>query len=83
MKSLSETKTYAQLSLSFLNIIDLLDEFEGPSNPKAASNPAKAGGQGVPKGDSTGSLDDDFARQLQLGMQDLLGEIQDSVRESN
>lgn len=58
--------------------IDLLDEFEGPS--KAATKSSKAGVQGAPKYDSAGSVDDDFARQLQLGMQDLLGEIQDSVR---
>lgn len=58
--------------------IDLLDEFEGPS--KAATKSSKAGVQGVPKYDSAASVDDDFARQLQLGMQDLLGEIQDSVR---
>lgn len=57
----------------------MLDEFEGPSHPKAVAKPAKAAAQGVPKYDSAGSLDDDFARQLQLGMQDLLGEIQDSV----
>lgn len=58
--------------------IDLLDEFEGPS--KAATKSSKAGVQGAPKYDSAASVDDDFARQLQLGMQDLLGEIQDSVR---
>lgn len=41
----------------------------------------KTEGQGTPQTDNgqSSSLDDDFARQLQLGMQDLLGEIQDSV----
>lgn len=58
--------------------IDLLDEFEGPS--QAAAKSSNAGVQGAPKYESAESLDDDFARQLQLGMQDLLGEIQDSVR---
>lgn len=56
----------------------MLDEFQSPSNPEADLKPAEVEGQGD-NGQSTGSLDDDFARQLQLGMQDLLGEIQDSV----
>lgn len=56
-----------------LRCADILDEFqssEGELNP---------GAQGASGDAGLGSLDDDFARQLQVGMQDLLGEMQDSV----
>ena len=60
---------------------DLLDEFQ--SSPQLTGEPSTKTGDTGPSNDnsgpSLGSLDDDFARQLQLGMQDLLGEMQDSV----
>ncbi|PUU75689.1 Pex19 protein [Tuber borchii] len=60
--------------------IDILDEFQ--SLPQPTGEPStNAGGTGASNdscGPSLGPLDDDFARQLQLGMQDLLGEMQDS-----
>ncbi|RPB06965.1 Pex19 protein [Morchella conica CCBAS932] len=59
---------------------DFLDDFETPSIPATQMRAVKTEGQGAPQTDNgqPSSLDDDFARQLQLGMQDLLGEIQDS-----
>lgn len=78
MVKLPWKETHSSTYFLHFTTVDLLDEFEGPS--KTAAKPIKAGVQGTPKHDSAGSLDDDFARQLQLGMQDLLGEIQDSVR---
>ncbi|KAG0637666.1 Pex19 protein family-domain-containing protein [Tuber brumale] len=59
---------------------DILDEFQSLPQPtgKPSTKTGDAGASDGNRGPSLGSLDDDFARQLQLGMQDLLGEMQDS-----
>lgn len=61
--------------------IDILDEFQSLPQPtgEPSTNASGTGASNDSCGPSLGPLDDDFARQLQLGMQDLLGEMQDSV----
>ena len=67
------------VELSTDNQKDMLDEFSSSkAEPKAASHPT---GPGRPQPDpaaTTGISDDDFAKQLQAGMADLLGELETS-----
>jgi peroxin-19 len=71
---------------------DMLDEFSSTKIDTNEEAP-KASGPGRPSVTTTGVpkdplgieglTDDDFAKQLQAGMADLLGEMQNNVRISN
>jgi len=68
-------------------ITDMLDEFS-PSKPDTNEQAPTASGPGRPPATVgpkdtlgiEGIADDDFAKQLQAGMADLLGELQTNVR---